>query len=467
MSSLTSPSTTSTPSGLNTQIAQTAFNAAQNLYNTPYTPYQGSGVAAFTPAQLQAQRMITSGGLNNLGSVPLNQAIAEATRASNYSPTTVTAPDLGRAAQLNLGNLGFSASSYAGAELDPITQMLAAQLGPAYLAQAASVDRGSVQDVYGQQGAQYMSAYQNPWDTQVVDTTLADLDRARRMMLIGQEDAALGSGAYGGSRHGVADSLTNEAALRQAATTAAGLRQTGFNTAANLGMTDANRMLQASLANQGVDLSAATANAGFGQQTALANQNAQNDFLQANAGFQQQANQANAGWSNDRNLAQGQLSNQAGIASMQAANAAAQANAQMKLQAMMANQDAKNTFALKSGDMALTAGMANQSAGLAGANLGLSAANTLSNLSTQQRSNYLQNVAALDTVGTQQQANNQALRDFDYQQWLYDQNDPYRRLQALNSVSGPGGGTVTQNPSTLANIGQGVNILSPFLSLFD
>jgi hypothetical protein len=42
--------------------------------------------------------------------------------------------------------------------------------------------------------------------------------------------------AFGGSRQGVVSGMTNEAALRQAATTGAQLRSAGFTQAANLGL---------------------------------------------------------------------------------------------------------------------------------------------------------------------------------------------------------------------------------------
>ena len=56
------------------------------------------------------------------------------------------------------------------------------------------------------------------------------------MQDIADRERASRAGAFGGSRQGVQSALTNEAALRTAATTASGLRSAGFNTAANLGL---------------------------------------------------------------------------------------------------------------------------------------------------------------------------------------------------------------------------------------
>ena len=74
-------------------------------------------------------------------------------------------------------------------------------------------------------------AFMNPYTSQVIDTTLADLGRANQMALnqVGQQ--AVGAGAFGGSRQGISEAETNRAFLDQAARTAAQLRASGFGTA--------------------------------------------------------------------------------------------------------------------------------------------------------------------------------------------------------------------------------------------
>jgi hypothetical protein len=413
--------TTQTVDSLTRSAANTVWNKAKEVANKPYEAYTGQLVAPLTPEQQRAMTMAVAGVNNNVGGDTLNSALAAVNKAAAYVPQTVKAPSA-------------KAVSYGGAVIDPVTQMIAERLGLATQADAATVDRGSVRDATAEQGLKYMQGYLNPYEDQVVQATLADLDRSRRLALIGQEDAALGSGAYGGSRHGVADSLTNEAALRQAALTSGQLRQAGFDTAAGLGMTDATRALQAMMANQGVDLSAMNTNAGFQQQANLTNAAAQNQYGLANAEFGNQANQFNANAANTRSLSQAQLQQQAGIASMQAANEAALANAQM----------------------ALSAGVANQSAGLAGANLGLSAGNALSTLSDQQRAQYFGNAGILETVGGTKQGQTQRELDSDYGQWLLAQGYPAQQLATLQSgvPTTNLGTTTTQSPSPAAVVGQ-------------
>ena len=79
-----------------------------------------------------------------------------------------------------------------------------------------------------------ITAFQNPYEQQVVQNTLQDIEDQRRMGQIAEAQRATAARAFGGSRQGVQQSLTNAAALRQAATAAANLRQQGFGQAAQL-----------------------------------------------------------------------------------------------------------------------------------------------------------------------------------------------------------------------------------------
>lgn len=132
--------------------------------------------------------------------------------------------------------------------------------------------REGVRDISAATGASNMQAYFNPFQQEVVDVALGDIERARQMQQMQGAAQAQRAGAFGGSRQGVAEALTNEAALREAGRTAAQLRSQGFETAAGLGMQDAARQIQAQAANQGVDMSLEQANAQLRQQAAMSNQ---------------------------------------------------------------------------------------------------------------------------------------------------------------------------------------------------
>jgi hypothetical protein len=176
-------------------------------------------------------------------------------------------------AEAQLKNLGLGGKGQQTTDEAARLAMIEAGFTPQQIA-AAQANRGAVQDVTGQLGSQYMGAYFNPYEEQVVQGTLGDIERSRQMQDVADRARAVQARAFGGSRQGVQSALTNEAALRQAGTTAAGLRQAGFAQAAQFGQSDAARQLQAQMANQGVSLTLEQANAQLRQQAALANQQA-------------------------------------------------------------------------------------------------------------------------------------------------------------------------------------------------
>jgi hypothetical protein len=89
------------------------------------------------------------------------------------------------------------------------------------------------------------STYTNPFIDQVEDKALSALDRQRVEALMGNSDSARSAGAFGGSRHGVVDALTNARATEQAGSLSAGLRKEGFDTASGLMQGDLQSMLAA------------------------------------------------------------------------------------------------------------------------------------------------------------------------------------------------------------------------------
>lgn len=97
----------------------------------------------------------------------------------------------------------------------------------------------------GQLSETNLDPYMNPWTSSVIDASLADIERARQGAISQGQGSATMAGAYGGSRHGVADSLTNESALRTAASTAANLRSQGFTNAQGAALTDIGNRLNA------------------------------------------------------------------------------------------------------------------------------------------------------------------------------------------------------------------------------
>ncbi len=78
---------------------------------------------------------------------------------------------------------------------------------------------------------QLISGFQNPYESQVVQQTLADIGEAQNIALNQMGAQAEAANAFGGSRQGVAEAQTRLGYGKQAANTVGQLRQQGFNTA--------------------------------------------------------------------------------------------------------------------------------------------------------------------------------------------------------------------------------------------
>lgn len=118
----------------------------------------------------------------------------------------------------------------------------------------------------GQLATTDISQYMNPYTQQVIDASMADLERQRQMQQnIGGQQASA-AGAFGGSRQGVAEALTNEAFLRQGGQLAAGLRQQGFESAQQRALQDIQNQYASDIANRQAGLAGAQFRLGSAQQ---------------------------------------------------------------------------------------------------------------------------------------------------------------------------------------------------------
>jgi len=158
------------------------------------------------------------------------------------------------------------------------------------------------EQVASQAAAGGMAQYQNPYTQQVINTSMADLERQRQIQMGGLGAQASAARAFGGSRQGVAEALTNEGFARQGGQLSSQLYNQGFQTALGASQQDVASQLQAALANQ-----AATGRSQeFAQQQRLqaeqANQQAAMQAAQANQRAAEQAAQQSL-------MAAGQLGN--------------------------------------------------------------------------------------------------------------------------------------------------------------
>jgi len=261
--------------------------------------------------------------------------------------------------------------------------------------------------VAAQQAVGGIGTYMNPYTQQVIDTSMGDLERQRQMQMNQLGAQASAAGAFGGSRQGVAESLTNEAFARQGGQLAAGLRQQGFQTALGASQQDVANQMQAALANQ----SARSAAEQFGQATGL----------------------------------QGQIANQGAFGRAQEFGQA------LGLQGQIANQGAFGRAQEFGQGMTLDAQQANQQAAQQAANLRLQASGQLGGLGQTGFGMGQGIIGMQQQQGLLQQQNNQRLIDAARAQYGGFANAPQTALNTRMGATSAGNfnqgsTTETRNP---------------------
>ena len=119
------------------------------------------------------------------------------------------------------------------------------------------------------QGPLQVGAYANPYTSAVIDRTQQDIERQRQMAMNTLGAQATAAGAFGGSRHGVAEGVTAGEYGRMAGDMAAQQRQANYSQA-----------LQAAMADRQARLGAASQLGGLGQQAFNTGQTIQQNQLQ-------------------------------------------------------------------------------------------------------------------------------------------------------------------------------------------
>ncbi|HEX2725568.1 MAG TPA: hypothetical protein VHN20_07090 [Beijerinckiaceae bacterium] len=113
------------------------------------------------------------------------------------------------------------------------------------------------QAVAAQLTARDIAAFSNPYEDQVVQTTLGDMQRQHGENLTAARARMAAGGAFGGSRQAIMESQMERNFDDTAARTVADLRRQGFDTAANLGMGNVQLRQQAAMLNPALTLQAA------------------------------------------------------------------------------------------------------------------------------------------------------------------------------------------------------------------
>jgi len=298
--------------------------------------------ADFNPQYSSGEQQIMNAAQGGVGMHNLDTA-ADLTRAgAGYAPMMAGGISAGPAAMS--GSTGYNAAQFGGASA-----------GPAAMSQAAQANMGNI----GQ--------YYNPYQRDVIDATMADLEKGRQGAVQQMGQQAMAAKAFGGSRQGVAEALTNQAYGEQAGKTVSQMRAQGFDTAANL--------MQQDVARQ--------------QQTGLSNQAARNQMSQFNAGNMQQA----------------------GLSNMGALNQAGQFGANAMNTASLSNQSAMNQMNQYNAGLGQQAQLANQAAGMQGAQFRMGAAQQLGQMGQAQTAGQYQGGQAMMGLGQARQGQEQQRMD--------------------------------------------------------
>ena len=193
--------------------------AGQTALQQQATSLTGAGLGAYQPYVQAAGTQLGAAGTGLAGAETglaglAGAYAAPATAGIQQAQTTLggVSPYIG-AAGTGLGQAG---QALAGAQ----TQMGGAQQ---YIGQAA----GLTGPMTGQQLTDYMSPYQS----QVIDTTLAEFDKQAAMRQQAISDAAVGLGGFGGGREGVMQAEYQTGSDKNRAALEAQLRQQGFSQA--------------------------------------------------------------------------------------------------------------------------------------------------------------------------------------------------------------------------------------------
>jgi len=203
--------------------------------------------AAVTPSVVTPSAVPTTGELTALQvneMVNKDQAASAGLLGTLGNLSTAQQLGLGAAALKATGALGGStpSSSTTTSSIDP--DVKAAYLRNLEEARTTAAGLGARQFApYAEYNLGMVQQYMNPYENQVVQNTLADIERARQGQISAEGARATAAGAFGGTRQAVTRSLVDEAALRNAGNLAAQLRQGGFAQAQNLGLSQ-QQMLQ-------------------------------------------------------------------------------------------------------------------------------------------------------------------------------------------------------------------------------
>lgn len=292
------------------QMYEEAYNLGKGVSQQPFIPYTGAQVAGFNPDQLrqfEATRGMVGASQQYDPRAGL-QALATA-------PTPTISPVTGRTAQI-----GQVAAPQA-ATIQQLQGPTAAQIGSVQAPQFRGLLDADI------------SAYQSPYQQQVIDFALQDIQRQSDLARGQAQSRAIGAGAFGGSRSALIESEATRPFAEQAARTAASLRQSGFQQAQQAAQADLARQQQLGVFGAEQAQQRALQQAQLEQQAGLTGFEAQKQRALEQARLQQEAGLLGSQQAQARALEQARLAQQTGMAELDIAGRTAMMQPELELRA--------------------------------------------------------------------------------------------------------------------------------------
>jgi hypothetical protein len=364
-------------------MQQDLYRRSQQIAQQPFIPYTGPMVAGFSPDQLrqfQATRGLFESGMGYDPTQALQGMAQDQFRPTIQPVTGFQAPTIETTQAPGAAQIQ-ATPTFGGAQIGPVAGPSAAQIGAVAGPTAARIEQSplfggaQIGSVVGPTAAQIgqvstpqfqgllsqdIGAYQSPFQQQVIDTAMQDIQRQADIARGGAQERAIRAGAFGGSRSALLESESQRPYVEQMARTAAGLRQAGFEQAQRAAQADLARQQQLGIFGAGQEQQRALQQAQLQQQAGLTGFEAQQQRATQQAQLEQQAGLAGQDVEARRALQQAQLQQQAGLTGTELAQQRALQQAQLQQQAGLMGTEQAQQRALQQAQFGQQAGLAGQ-----------------------------------------------------------------------------------------------------------
>ena len=477
------------------QGLQAAYQQAQQQFNTE----QAQGVQAQTANQqagltVGKENLAANLGVQQLGEGQINLQTKLANLNNEQQAAVQNESNRLQAQGLTAGQAMQAALANQGVQQQANVQNLSAGLQTQGLGAQTGLQAQQSNQQYNMQGK--LANQQTDLAAQQANQGMEYNTNAQNAQL--RQQTELANNALAG-QYGMQQGTMDQQAAMQTSSQAQEAARQNQAMAGQYGLSDTGNQQQTNMTNAGYAQQTGMANLANRQEAQRQNQAVDSQYGLANLANRQQASMTNAGYKQQTGMADQALAGQYGMqqgtmdqqaamqtaankqaASMygaQAQNERSQFNTSNQQQAELANQAARNrasefglgqklTSAGTAAQYGQAANQLNEQSGQFGANLTLQGnqaamqgATGLSNIAGQGYNQGVQTNQMLSAYGNQQQGAEQQRLNTQYQDFLNEQNDPYKKLGFMANTASAAptanlGSTMYQAaPSTLSQIG--------------